>query len=73
MDKQNIPIVRTITHGIPHWIIVSNYTDKDSWCIKCPSVGDFIYTTEELDKVWRQRNYELFEIKNDNRKRYIKK
>lgn len=70
LDKQNIPIVRTITNGIPHWIIVSNHTNKGSWHIKCPSIGDFIYTTEQLDNVWKQRNYELFEIENENRKRY---
>ncbi len=71
LDNQNIPIIRTITSGIPHWIIVTNYTDKNSWYINCPSVGTTIYTTEQLDRVWKLRNYEFFEIiNNENRKRY---
>lgn len=70
LEKQNIPIIRTITDGIPHWIIVNGYSNKNIWSVKCPFKGDLIYDTEELDLVWGLRNYEFFEIINDeNRER----
>lgn len=61
LDNGNIPIVRTFTHGIPHWIIVSGYED-DSYYINDPWQGEIKYTQEELNDVWVGRHYEFYEI-----------
>lgn len=57
----NIPILRTITKNIPHWIIVNGfsstfYTVLDSW------LGKIKYSEQELDDIWSLRNYQFFEI-----------
>lgn len=57
----NLPIVRTFTHGIPHWIIVSGYED-DSFYINDPWQGEIQYTTEQLNNVWVGRHYEFYEV-----------
>lgn len=61
IDKGNIPILRTITQGVPHWIIVSKYTNT-KYHILDPWLGEIDYTKEQLDFVWKLKNYELFEI-----------
>lgn len=61
LDNGNIPIVRTFTHGIPHWIIVSGY-ENDSYYINDPWQGEIKYTQEELNDVWVGRHYEFYEI-----------
>ena len=61
INKGNIPIVRTITKGMPHWIIVSGYNDK-GFDIHDPWQGEITYTQTELDKIWDVRDYEFYEI-----------
>lgn len=66
INSGNIPIVRTITQGIPHWIIVNGYDDKN-FSILDPWLGQIQYTQEELDYIWSPRQYQFFEILiNDN-------
>ena len=64
IDSGNIPIVRTITNGIPHWIIVKryNFVHNDVFEILCPSRGEIKYDEDELDKVWKPRDYQFFEV-----------
>lgn len=64
IDSDNIPIVRTITQGVPHWIIVNGY-DKDKYNILDPWLGQIEYTQEQLDLIWSKRQYQFFEIITD--------
>jgi hypothetical protein len=61
IDSENIPIVRTITHDVPHWIIINGY-DKDKYNILDPWLGQIEYTQEQLDNIWSKRQYQFFEI-----------
>lgn len=60
IDKGNIPIVRTITKGMPHWIIVSGY--DNTYDIHDPWQGEITYTEKELNDIWVVRDYEFYEI-----------
>tara|TARA_R110000782_G_scaffold21299_1_gene57300 strand:- start:4376 stop:5254 length:879 start_codon:yes stop_codon:yes gene_type:complete len=62
IDKGNIPIVRTITKGIPHWIIVSGY-DTEKFSINDPWQGEINYSETQLDNIWGVKDYEFYEIK----------
>ncbi len=67
IDSKNIPIVRTITKGVPHWIVISGYqTYKDDdtiiYQVLDPWQGKINYTEEQLDEVWSQRQYQFFEV-----------
>jgi ABC-type bacteriocin/lantibiotic exporter with double-glycine peptidase domain len=64
IDSDNIPIVRTITQGVPHWIIVNGYDDK-KYNILDPWLGQIEYTQEQLDLIWSPRQYQFFEIITD--------
>lgn len=61
LNTGNLAILRTITEGVPHWIIASGCND-DSFTIKDPWKGEITYTDAELEKIWKQRNYQFFEI-----------
>ncbi len=61
IDSENIPIVRTITHDVPHWIIINGY-NKDKYNILDPWLGQIEYTQEQLDDIWSLRQYQFFEI-----------
>lgn len=65
IESGNIPIIRTITNGIPHWIIVKkyNFVHNDLFDILCPSLGEIKYDEKELDAIWKVRSYQFFEIK----------
>lgn len=69
IDSENIPILRTITKGVPHWIIVSDYNiDENSnttkYQILDPWQGEIIYNEKSLNEVWEKRQYQFFEILN---------
>lgn len=61
IDNKHIPILRTITQGVPHWIIVDGY-DDNFFYVKDPWLGEIKYTQEELDYIWSVRDYQFFEI-----------
>jgi len=60
----NIPILRTITKGVPHWIIVENvnFIYPDTFKVLDPWQGHISYTEKELDSIWKIRQYQFFEI-----------
>ena len=60
IDNGNIPLLRTLTQGIPHWIIVDGY-DENYYSVKDPWLGEIKYNHEDLDYVWRGRNYQFFD------------
>ncbi len=58
-------IVRTITDEIPHWIIVYGYYKKeDFWFINDPASGKIEYNSDELERIWKPRDFFYFEIEN---------
>lgn len=63
IDDGNVPIIRTICSGIPHWVIVSQYDDKNNFEVLDPSLGIVIMDEKRIDKIWQPRNYQFFEVK----------
>ena len=62
IDNNSIGILRTITKGVPHWIIVYNY-NNDIYKVYDPWLGEIQYNQDELSHIWKVRNYFFFEIK----------
>ena len=72
IDSKNIPILRTITKGVPHWIIINGYqTYKDDttiiYQVLDPWQGKINYNEQQLDEVWAKRQYQFFEILNNKK------
>lgn len=61
IDAGNIPIIRTITQGVPHWIIANGYVG-DVFDILDPWLGVIKYDIQELNYIWMPRDYQFFEI-----------
>lgn len=67
IDSGNIPILRTITRGVPHWIIVPSYlVDANDgfviYNVLDPWQGEIQYNQKQLSEVWKQRQYQFFEV-----------
>ncbi len=61
--NNKISILRTLTHGVPHWIIVKDcQMDEEVYNIYDPWQGIIQYTKEELNEIWEVRDYMYFEI-----------
>jgi hypothetical protein len=61
LDKGCFAILRTITKGVPHWIVVVGYTELE-YIVFDPWLGPIQYTESELDSVWSPREYQYYEI-----------
>lgn len=61
IDKGNVAIVRTITQDVPHWIVIIGY-NEESFEVNDPWLGPLRYSEEELDSIWRIRDFFYFEI-----------
>jgi hypothetical protein len=61
LDNGNLPMLRTFTHGIPHWIIISGYVDNKYYA-NDPWQGEITYNEEELTSIWIGRHYEFYEV-----------
>jgi ABC-type bacteriocin/lantibiotic exporter with double-glycine peptidase domain len=65
LDSENVPMLRTITKGIPHWIIIESCTNnlnKYIYNVLDPWQGEIQYNEEQLDEVWSPRFYQFFEV-----------
>lgn len=62
IDSGNVAILRTITHGNPHWIVIHSY-EEDIFNVNDPWLGTLTYSETELKKIWEPRDYYFFEIK----------
>ena len=64
IKEHHYGILRTITHGIPHWIVAyainPNYPER--FLILDPWLGQIEYTEEQLEQIWSPRQYQFFEI-----------
>ena len=63
LENNNIPILRTITNGIPHWILIKGFMGYEFY-VNDPWLGEIIYSEKELNEIWKIRNYQFFEIIN---------
>jgi hypothetical protein len=61
IESGNVPIIRTITQGVPHWIIVNGYLD-DVFDVLDPWLGVIKYDIKQLNNVWMPRDYQFFEV-----------
>ena len=61
IKENKIPIIRTITKNIPHWIICNGY-DEVTYDILDPWLGIIKYTEKQLDEIWKPRDYQFFEV-----------
>ena len=61
IDNGNISMLRTITRGVPHWIIVNGY-NENVFNVLDPWLGEKKYSIEQLDSIWKVRDYQFFEI-----------
>ena len=61
LDDRNLAIIRTITRGVPHWIIAHGY-DGNDFFIADPWLGELVYSEKKLDEIWSLRQYQFFEI-----------
>jgi len=61
LTNKNLPILRTITQGVPHWIIVKGF-DGDLFDVLDPWLGEIQYTKNQLESIWKVRDYQFFEI-----------
>ena len=61
IDKGNVAIVRTITKGVPHWIVIYGY-DENMFFVNDPWLGQIKYTENQLGDIWKVRDFFYFEI-----------
>jgi hypothetical protein len=57
INDGNIAIIRTISTGVPHWIIPVSYVDNIY--INDPWLGRIQYSIEELKVIWGIRDYQF--------------
>ncbi len=55
----NVFIMRTLTKGIKHWIVVYKF-DGEKYYIADPWLGKIQYTPNEILKIWEPRNFDGF-------------
>ena len=67
LEANNIPILRTITKGVPHWILIRGFIGYEFY-VNDPWLGEIIYTEKELNEVWKKRAYQFFEIIDERNK-----
>lgn len=67
IDKGNVAIVRTVTQEVPHWIVIDSY-DNDSFFVNDPWLGQLTYNENQLENIWKIRDFFFFEIVTGNQK-----
>lgn len=66
IDNGSVAMLRTLTHGVPHWIVVHSY-QEDIFLVNDPWLGQLEYNENDLEKIWRERNFFFFEVLKDNK------
>ena len=60
--KSNNPIIlRTLTKGIKHWVIVDDF-DGEYYSVKDPWLGKIQYNKEEIINIWKPRDFDCLKI-----------
>lgn len=60
IERGNIFLLRTLTRGIKHWVIV--YSKKDNYLISDPWLGYKEYSKKQILDIWKPKAYDGFEI-----------
>jgi predicted double-glycine peptidase len=56
-------ILRTLTKGIKHWVIVSGF-DGQKYYVKDPWLGEITYNKKQIIKIWEPRGFDCLKIIN---------
>lgn len=59
--RQGYIILRTLTQGIKHWIVLYDFSDGQ-FSAADPWLGDIKYTPDEVLSIWKPRDFYYFEI-----------
>lgn len=64
IEDGNFAILRTITKGVPHWIVATrmHFVYPEKYVILDPALGRIDYNQQDLDSIWAPRQYQFFEI-----------
>lgn len=65
IDRGSVALLRTLTHGVPHWIVVHSYEDK-VFNVNDPWLGQITYNTIQLHTIWKERDHFFFEVIKEN-------
>lgn len=65
IDRGSVTMLRTLTHGVPHWIVVHSY-ESDVFNVNDPWLGQLQYNEKQLEKIWKERNFFFFEVPKEN-------
>lgn len=68
IDNGSVAMLRTLTHGVPHWIVVHAYNSENQelFYVNDPWLGTLEYDEDQLEKIWKGRDYFFFEVVKEN-------
>lgn len=66
LENNNPIILRTLTKGIKHWIVITDF-DGTKYSVNDPWFGQIEYTQQEILDIWRPRNFNCISILNNER------
>lgn len=61
LKNGNIFLLRTLTHNVFHWVIVTG-KNGNTYYINDPWLGKITYSHDDIIYIWKPRNYDGFEI-----------
>lgn len=68
IDRGSVTMLRTLTRRVPHWIVVHSYNEDSPniFYVNDPWLGQLEYNEDQLEEIWRERNYFFFEVLKEN-------
>lgn len=68
IDNGGVGVLRTFTHKVPHWIVVHSYDAENQhvFNVNDPWLGQLTYDEDQLDEIWKDRNYFYYEVLKEN-------
>lgn len=66
LEKNNPIILRTLTKGVKHWILITDF-DGIKYSVNDPWFGNLEYSQQEILDIWRPRNFNCISILNNER------
>lgn len=64
-------LLRTLTQGIKHWVVVYDYKDDLFW-VADPWLGKIKYNEKQIYSIWEPRNFDGFIVYGNRKKWYNK-
>lgn len=62
LNNGDVFLLRTLTQGIFHWVIVCSKCVNGIYNVNDPWLGYKYYTKEEIVNIWKPRDYDGFEV-----------